>query len=60
LEGGDCIAALYAVFARDRIVVGRDEDRGNRGAGGGQPLLKVEAAHTSQVDIQHEAGHRSR
>ena len=33
------------------IIMGRDEDDGDR-----QPVLKIEAAHFSHVDVEEEAG----
>jgi hypothetical protein len=33
------------------IIMGRDEDDGDR-----QPILKIEAAHFSHVDVEEEAG----
>ena len=38
----------------------RDEDRRDRLVGGGQLLLKLEAVHAAEVDVQHAAGGRPR
>ena len=46
---------LLRSLARPRVVMGRDEDDGNRAPRCLQQILEVEAAQPAQVDVQHQA-----